>query len=275
MFTRVTGLLIVPLWLASMGWLVAHDVWPGITAEDPPPLRVTEWLETEGREAQFAILNGQRKLGTIWTTYLIDEVSIQREDLIWIEHLPVDIAPLRVVGDSTFTVDGRLDEFTLRLTNDDTNIRLHGERFHADFSFTLEGTGLRKTKTFKLPLTDGGLISGAFNPFFQLTDLRIGRRWRMQVFNPVAAVTGLGDRFIPILLEVTARERIVTPGGEMNCFVVESSNTTAWVDPQGAVQVQEVELPVIGTIRIVREAGLDTRARAKARTASFRRREGK
>ena len=268
MFTRTTGLLIVPLWLASMGWLVAHDVWPGVTAQEPPRVTATDWLKSEGREAQFSIHNGREKLGTIWTTYLIDRASIQREDLIWLERLPVDIAPLRIVGDSTFSVDGRLDEFTLTLRNNNTSLRLHGERFHTDFSFTLEGTGLKKRKTFKLPL-DEGMIAGAFNPFGQLTDLEVGRRWRMQVFNPVAVVTGLGERFLPLLVEVTGRERIITPAGEMDCFIVESSNTKAWVDGHGAVQVQEVQLPVMGKISVVREAEVDAAARTKARTELF------
>ena len=87
----------------------------------------------------------------------------------------------------------------------------------------------------------------------------------------MAAVTGLGDRFIPMLVEVTGEEKIITSEGETDCLVVESPNTRAWVDARGVVRVQEVTLPVVGTLRIVRETDVNTKARAEARTASFRR----
>ncbi len=277
-----------------MSWLVAHDVWPSVTADDPPSVKSTEWIRGEGRESQFTIHDGSRKLGTIWSTYLLntprsggrgsssqgEAFPVQREDIIWLDHLPsvamqmgYDITPLRVISDSTFSTDGQLDEFTLRVASNHTNLRLHGERFHADFSFVLEGPALPR-RVFKLPLSQGGLIADLLNPLTQLPGLRVGQRWRMQVFNPLTAVTGLGERFIPMLVNVTGEERIATPGGEATCFVVESSaagsavvNTTAWVDANGVVLMQEVKLPGLGTIRIVREAQVDKAARMKARRA--------
>ena len=258
MFTRTTGFLIVPLWLAAMGWLVAHDVWPVWTAQDPPRLHGTHWLKGEGKEAQFTIFCDNAPVGTIWTNYLIGGASVQRYDLIWIERFPIGIAPLRVNVDSTFTGQGLLDELSVHLVNSDASVRLHGERFHADFSFTFKSGTIERA--FKIPLAHGEMITGAFNPFAQLTGLRVGQTWWMQVFNPVAALTGVGDRFISMLVEVTGEETIATPQGPQRCLVVESPNAKAWVDAHGAVLVQEMTLPLAGKIRIVREADFDEEA---------------
>ena len=257
----------MPLWLAAMGWLVAHDVWPGVSAEDPPLLQASDWLKSQGRQAQFSIHGGDGRLGTIWTTYLIDPASLQRNDLVWIERFPLAVYPLRMVIDSVFTVDGVLDEFTLELRNNDTAMKLHGERFHADFVFEFRTSAA--TRRFKIPLSEGGMIAGALSPFGQLPDLELGQRWRMQTFNPVAALTGFGDRFIPMLVEVTGREKIVTSAGAVDCLIVEAANARAWVDACGAVQVQEAMLPLVGRIRIVREAGYDDYGRSLARKWSF------
>ena len=271
LFTRATGFLIIPLWLAAMGWLVAHDVWPGLVAQDPPTLKATEWLAREGSRAQLTIENQHGKIGTIWTTYRLDRI-IERTDLIWIDRLPLDITPLRVEVDSLFTVKGVLDEFTLELDNADTHLKLHGERFHSDFSFTFESGPV--FKSFKVPLVDGGIIAGAFNPFAQLTDLHVGQTWRMQVFNPVAALTGFGERFIPLLVSVTGEERIDTGVWAGNCLVVESDNAKAWVDIHGVARLQEMTLPVAGKIRIVRQTGFDEEGRTAARKKRLKRTRG-
>ncbi len=266
MFTRTTGLLVVPLWLAAMGWLVAHDVWPAWTAQEPPLLRPSDWLREEGQQAQFTLYHGGREIGTIWTKY-VGQTSVQRTDVIWIHQFPIPIAPLRLVVTSVFTPDGLLDEFTVALARRGTDINLHGERFHADFSFELRHGPM--TSTFKIPLTGGNLLGGGFNPFGQLTDLRVGQTWRMQVFNPVAALTGVGDRFLSMLVEVTGEETIATPTGYRRCFVVESQSAKAWVDERGAVLIQEMTLPLAGNFRIVLEETFDDRALTRARQETF------
>jgi hypothetical protein len=222
----------------------------------------SDWLKGEGNQAQFTVLYDNDPIGTIWTKYLVGDDSVQRSDLVWIERLPVDIAPLRFMIESVFTPDGFLDEFTCQVRSRDGDARLHGERFHADFSFTFESGPFEEA--FKIPLVDGGIVTGAFNPFNQLTDLSVGQTWRVQVFNPVAALTGVGERFYSMLVAVTGEEKIITPEGERNCLVVEAPNAKAYVDRRGAVFVQEMTLPIAGKIRIVRESGFDEDARGEA-----------
>jgi len=270
MFIRTTGFLIVPLWLVAMGWVFAHDVWPRWTAMEAPPLSVNAWLNEEGRESQYAIFQDNVHVGDLWTTYRIDTQSVQREDILLIEHFSLAIAPLRVISLSQFTGAGKLDEFTLHINNPSLQGELHGERFSEDFSFTFKiGPSPRLERRYKIPLTDGDLISGATNPFAHLSDVRVGQRWRMQVFNPLSAILGVGAQFTSMFVEVTGQESIMVDGAARNCFVIESANAKAWVDENGAVQVQEAVLPLVGTLRMVRQATCDADKRRIAQRRYF------
>ena len=263
MFTRTTGIVIIPLWLAAMSWVVAHDVWPTLTALPAPPLQVNDWLRTEGLRSRYTIDDEFGPMGTVWSEFFVDVESIRREDLIWLDRLPVLRPPVRITVSSVYTGAGELDELTVNAETRDADMRLHGERFHSDFSFQFESGPL--DKAFKIPLTEGRMISGAFHPFTALTNLKFGQRWRMQVVNPIAALTGIGNRFIPMIVEVTGEERLITAEGDRNCLIVESSNARAWVDQHGAVWVQELTLPVLGRLRIVRQGAFDDTARSRAR----------
>lgn len=265
MFTRATGLFIVPVWLAAMGWLGYHDIWPTLIAQEPPRLVPSEWLKQEGKQTQYAIYREGERIGAIWTRYTASEDAVQVNDLIWIGRprsaggsagrLPVSIAPLRATVETVFTPDGLLDEMTVQLENYDAKFKLHGERFHAHFAFNFESGPM--DRAFKIPLSDGATISGAFHPFGQLGHLRVGQSWKMQVYNPIADLIGIGDRFVSVLVSVTGAEPIITSDGKKLCFIVESPASKAWVNGRGEVLVQESTLPVIGKIRIVRESGFD------------------
>lgn len=269
MFDRATGSLIVLFWLATLGWLVAHDMVPGWTAQEPPLLVVSEWLKTHGRQVQYAIEAPSGRVGTIWSTHRIDEFSVQRDDVIWIDQIPglPDLGPLRISAISSFRSDGRLDEITFKISGNQLSIRLHGERFHSDFSFELSSGPLRRT--FKIPLEKAGALSGALNPFGQLAGLRVGQRWRMQAFNPLAAVTGIGREFIPMLVEVTGEEEIRTIDGMKMCKIVECEGVLAWVDEHGQIEKQQITLPVGGMLQIRRERFSGSALRA-ARRHTFR-----
>lgn len=246
--------VIVVFWLAAMSWLVARDLWPAWTAQSPPLLKISDRIEKEGHRGQSGLYDRLGRVGTIWTVYRPGENRVVREDIVRIDRFSLPIAPLALTVNSVFTADGLLDEFTVRIVKDRLNMRLHGERFHADFSFEFD-IGRHRAHTFKLPLSEAGLITSGFNPLASLSDLHVGQKWRMQVFNPLSAVLGVGDRFIPMIVEVTGEETINTMDGPTRCLVVESNTgTRAWVSPDGIVYRQTAVLPVGGGLSIVREA---------------------
>lgn len=256
-----------------MAWLVARDVWPAWRADDPPRVRPGDWIEEADRHAQFTVADEFGPIGTIWTRAVVDRDSLQRYDTILLDELRMSggvplaaIGPLKLTVDSTFSAEGLLDEFTATVESPIVEkMRLHGERFYADFSFTFSAGSEAREQAFKMPLVDGGLIGGALSPFASLSGLRVGRSWRMQVFNPIAALTGAGDRFLPVLMTVTGREALPVGNGRRNCYVIESPNTKVWVDERGSVLRQETALPLVGRILITREDTYDEDAHAAAR----------
>jgi hypothetical protein len=256
-----------------MIWLFAHDVWPRWTAKNPPVLKATDWLRTEGRQSQYDLEDEFGRFGSVWTEYQLDQAAMSRSDLIWIFRAPpllAGFAPVRIHVDSTYTGAGVLDEITMRVETPQADVELHGERFHSGYSFKLDSGPIERT--LKVPITSGGAITSAFNPLGALTNLHVGDRWNMQIVNPIATVTGIGDPFIPLLIEVTGEERLKLPDGERNCTIVEAKGVKAWIDPNGAVQKQELLLPVIGKLTIVRRAEFDEHQRSQARSASMSRR---
>lgn len=254
MIHRLTTILIVVFWLAAMSWLIARDVWPAWTAQTPPLIKITDRLQKEGNRSQSGIFDRHGRAGTIWTIYKPEPQRLVREDIVRIDRFALPIAPLTLAAESVFTADGLLDEFTVRIVRRSVEIvTLHGERFHADFSFEIDSV-YGRNHTFKLPLNESALIASGFNPLAGLSDLHVGQTWRMQVFNPVSAVLGVGDRFIPLLVEVTGEETINTMDGPTACLLVETNTgTRAWVSPDGIVHRQSAILPVGGTLTIVRE----------------------
>jgi hypothetical protein len=66
MLLRVGGFVIVLFWAASMTWLVWHDVWPVLTAGDPPDVMVG--AGPAGSGWQVGIYNKyDQRIGTAWS----------------------------------------------------------------------------------------------------------------------------------------------------------------------------------------------------------------
>jgi len=254
---RLLTPIIMASWLASTGWLIAHDVLPSWRAGNAPSRLDRERIADEdARRVQMAIFDpDRRRVGTLWTVYVPGPESISRFDRVVLDGFAGAVPPLRVEGTSVFDAAGRLDEFTVRLTAPGVNrdIRLHGERFPGHFAFEFD-RGWGAVPTFKLDESDANVLADAFNPLAQTPELEVGRSWVVQVFNPISALLGRGDRFTPVLVQVTGRERIATAQGVVECFRVDAGKAVAWVDARGTVQRQEITLPLLPRLTIERES---------------------
>jgi len=258
---RAAGVAIVLFWAASMSWLVWHDVWPVLSAGEPP--KASACPEAGRSEYQVGLLNKYgHRLGTIWSTYEVVSTQPERTDVIHLHGFPILPSALIEIQ-SRFTRDGELDEFDLELTGLEQPIKVHGERFASVYGFSAQ-VGLWH-ETFKVNAADAGLIGAVFQPFASLPGLHVGQTWRMQVVNPLALVTGFGPEFTPIVVKVTERQTMTTTDGrEVDCLVVEAPGVRAWVQDNGLVVRQEVELPVGGTI-VLRDEPYDEEALRHAR----------
>lgn len=248
MLARSIGFGIVLFWAVATSWLVWRDVLPAWTAQDPPKVVAAEWVKRYGREAQFGVFDTDgRRIGGIWTRYTSGSTT-DREDDIYLDDCPL-LGPTHIHVKSVFDVEGQLDEIDIEVLGHWNPIRIHGERFPSQFAIRIDA-GLTK-QVFKIDLARAGTFSDMFRPFDAMPNLRVGQSWRMQVFNPLAAVTGIGHRFIPMLVRVVGREMLRLNGELKDCLIVESTNVKAWVDRRsGVVLIQEVTLPVGGTYTV-------------------------
>jgi hypothetical protein len=262
MVNRLAGFAIILFWCIAMSWLLWHDVAPAWTAQDPPKVVAADWVNQYGHEAQFGIYNAQgRNVGTIWTIYNTGSTT-DRRDHIYLHDFPI-LGAAYIDIESTFGVEGMLDEIDIALLGSWGSIRIHGERYPSQFAFRVDFGVMNQV--FKIDSAWAGIFSDMFRPFDTMPTLEVGQAWRMQVFNPFAAITGVGDPFIPMVVRVVGREVIEVDGQATDCLIVEAPNARAWVDRRsGVVVVQEVELP-IGGKHTVRYEPYDEDARLRAK----------
>ncbi len=252
MATRVIIIGIVLLWILSMSWLVAHDVVPAWTARQVPKFVAVDLLKEETLYSQARIENKYgHRLGTVWSQHRRTTVGLTRMDVIWLDKFPM--APvLRIEINSDFTKEGDLDTFELRVYGAGEKVELVGERFSGHLAFELKA-GTRKIHRLKVDAASVGTVADVFRPFPNLPAVEVGQSWRMHVVNPLAAVTGIGTKLIPMLVKVTHKESIVTDDGPVECFVLDTGQARAWVDDEGVVLRQEMNLPIGGQLSIVAE----------------------
>ncbi len=254
MLHKWIGFTIVMGWAIATSWLVWHDIVPGWTAQDPPRVVASDWVNRYGRQSHFGIYNQRgERIGGIWTRYT-SAASTDRIDEIYINDMRT-IGAICVHIKSIFDLAGKLDEVDMNVLSaaaDIAPIRIHGERFPSQFAFRLDAGAVKHV--FKVDLAMAGTFSATFRPFDAMPNLTVGQSWRMQVFNPIAALTGFGDEFIPMVVKVVGREPVRTGGALHDCLIIESSGLKGWVDrTSGVVLLQEISVPLGGTYTIKNE----------------------
>lgn len=272
MISRITTTGIIGFWLVMMGWLTWHDLWPAWSAQEPPRVPFTTLTEEDCRGTQVGLYNehGER-MGTAWTTFQRTPPVLLREDCLFLRRFP-GLSRTRIDLDSTFDADGVLDSLEVTVHGRGVPLQLTGERFPREYAFELK-IGAETARTFKIPLARAGSFGALFRPFASLPDLRVGQTWRMQILNPLAIISGMGDPFLPLLVRVTGRETLFRHGQPIDCFVVEAGGSRAWVGPDGKVYEQSVELPVGGRL-VVRDEPFDAEALRRAKRIGFTKHSG-
>jgi hypothetical protein len=242
---------IILFWTAATAWLIQHDLLPALTARDVPRFSAADWRDAN-RQAQARIEDKTgRRVGTVWSTHTASAAGLTRQDVFFIERLSV-LPMFRIEVNSDFTPAGQLDTFNLKLFGANERVELEGEDISGNLAFRLQ-VGARE-QLFKVDAGAVGMISDVFRPFPTLPQIEVGQSWRMHVVNPLAAVTGIGSKLIPMIVTVKSREQLLQPGGSVECFVIEADRgARAWVDGQGNVLRQEVEAPIGGRLAIVAE----------------------
>ena len=248
MLAKFLNIGIVVLWVASMSVLFVRDILPAWLAGDPPPTLTAAQLDH-----QAGIFDAQgRRIGTNWVQY------ISTHDLLTVKSTTLLIepiagwGPLRIRTWFTFRDQRVLDEFETRIFGAPLPIIVRGENYDPDFPCELTVGDMRYR--WRLDMETSRMLAETFKPFTHLRGLHVGQSWRMRVLDPLAAMTGRGGRIEAVLVRVVGKERIEHRGKATECFRVEAPNLVAFVDAEGEVLRQQVDVPVVGTIVILEEA---------------------
>jgi hypothetical protein len=252
MIQRLLGIGVVLTWLLSMAWLVHHDIISGWLARDVPKFDAGAWLTDDKLNSQARIEDKYgHRVGTVWSMHTRGINGLSRQDVFWLTKVATIPTNVRIEIDSDFTNEGTLDEFHLRVFGLGRRIELEGEDYSGSLAFRLWID--REHQLFKVDASSLGMISDTFRPFPTLPNVEVGQSWRMHAINPLAVISGVGSKLIPMLVKVTGKEFISTPEGPGECGVVKTDRARAWVDAEGVVLRQEMDLPVGGTLSIIAE----------------------
>jgi hypothetical protein len=254
---RLLSIGVFLLWVTAMVSLVVRDVLPGWTAQDPPPITGDHFKLLDEPRQQFGMFNGQnRRLGTAWSDVQVTSGATSVYGTVVLDGLTF-IPRVRINTTTSFDTTGALETFDMQVLGVlDQKIVVQGERRGIYFPVVMQFGPIRRE--VNLDFSASRMIGESLRPFGYLPTLRVGQSWRMQILDPVAAVmTGRTD-FKSVVATVTGKETIRHPtqeGETVDCFVVETSPTRskAWVDANGTVFRQEVEMPGLGRVVLMKE----------------------
>lgn len=254
---RLLGVGVILLWATAMVSVFIRDVLPGWTAQDPPHITREQFKLLDEPKQQFRIVNEQgRRLGTAWSEVTLSNGAAGVHGTAVLDGLPM-LPTIRIDTSTDFDSSGAIDTFDMSVLGVlDQKISVHGERRGIYFPVEMQFGPIRRE--VNLDYSASRLIGDSLHPFAYLPTLRVGQSWRMQTLDPVAAIMRGRTDFRSVIATVVGKETIPHPtlaDQTVECFVVETSPTRskAWVDARGQVFRQEVELPGLGRIALVKE----------------------
>jgi len=274
MLNRWVGILSAFCMLLANGAIIWRDILPDWLAGDPPPNEALLLSPGEKRFAQVGIYDDDdRTIGKSWTLShrvgVGGSVNVKTTTVLEPLHLAGGIATPRVRVETSVTYrfnETTVDELEFRMFGLGLPVSLHAEAMPSGEFPCQWQVGSERHKFVldsRVPVALGDVI----RPFDRLPNLYVGRRWRLDLLDPLTQIfpqlrnTPLAPESVSI--HVTDRTTISHAGDDVEVFVVEGGGATAWVAPDGRVLRQEVQLPLLGRLILLDEP-YDDAARRKA-----------
>ncbi len=213
-----------------------------------PPVQVPVGGEKKPVRMQF-VIDSQRwgRIGQSWSEFWrIQSGAVARSTTL----LTAGPFGKRVRVDSSLGFDARdqLDELKVWVHGLPAPVEIEAASYGQDFPCII--TIGKQRHEFALRQDMASAFAEVFRPFVFLKGLRVGQTWRIASINPLGCLWGEDPTPEPIVARVTRRETVDYMGRKTECFRVETKGAVAWVDDQGRVLLQQVDLPVLGKVSI-------------------------
>ncbi len=264
MLNRWIGILSLLFMLSVNGALVWKVYLPQWLAGAPPKTDAELLRSGQERRVQHGIFGpGGYEVGRGWTVAHKYGQTLDFRSLVVIEHLrlPHNLGhtvplPLSLEMRITYETPAYPDQLEIQFRGLPMPLIVRGEYFSGDFP--CEWKLGQMEGAFLLDSQQISTLGDVIRPFDRLPGLYEGMSWEVRLFDPLSQVLpGLGWRpsVEAILVHVTRSEVIKHPhtGADVEVFVVEAPEARAWVAHDGRVLLQEVDLPIVGTLTLVDE----------------------
>lgn len=252
---RIITLLVTLFWLVAMAELVRVEILPQMLADSVPPVHVS----TDQR-LQYGIYMGEQRIGTSWTELLRVPDGVQNDSRTVLQDLGslpllrdlVSGGVLRLESSSLYE-HGELVRLEINVRGLPEPIRLTGERMAGQFPVRITAGRLFAPFEISFSGQDAAAVTDVLRPISQLSDLYVGKSWRVKSFDLLASLRARKAKFSSVLFKVTAFEQITLQGRQVRCFRLETpaaGGFVAWVDASGLLVRQEISLGSANSVRL-------------------------
>jgi hypothetical protein len=218
---------IVAFWLATMGWLFHHDLWPRLRPGEPPPYTIDLGDEASEQKIYWSIFKGGEDKGyaQTWVKYH------GRDDTFEVAGVAKLFAVTKSVGAPEWEVESmyrvnregelrelravvsaRIPSWLLELFPQHAGAGGKGDvpqvkgqiigqvrdhQFHP--SLEISGQGMTWRPDLKpVPVSSRGSVLNTLQPLNKMRGLRPGQHWRMPLVDPVKdALLAVADQMLP------------------------------------------------------------------------------
>lgn len=263
MVNRWIGIVLAGLMLLANAGLFVRDVLPHWVPNDVPPNAAQMLSPGDERGVQVGIYTDDGvRIGTSWTTsqrkVAGEFVGVSTITVFGPVALPaVTIPRLRINADLILrTSTQRVDEVAFKIFGVDVPIQLRCEAMPTG-EFPCHWNVGPQSGDLVLDAELPAMLGDVIRPFDRLPNLYVGQTWRLKLVDPLKALLpqleSTGIDIEPLVFRVTRRETIRWAGREVEVFVVDGGETRAYVDDEGRVLRQEVNLPLLGRLVLIDE----------------------
>ncbi|MFO0837041.1 MAG: hypothetical protein U1D55_00820 [Phycisphaerae bacterium] len=258
MVNRWFGICSAALMVLANTALVLRDMVPEWLAGNPPESAALHLQPDQEFRQQNGIFNAAgTRIGTIWSVSSSSGtfVGVRSWALIEPLQLPPNITTprMRITTQVTYCLDGRVESLLMTVEGFGMLIRLNGN-LHPPDMFPCEWQLGDRDGKFMLDAAETRALGSVIRPFESLAGLDVGQSWRVKLINPFTRLLpgfrGPDVSTSSVLVRVTAREWIEHSTGRVEAFRVETNSVRAWVNDDGRVLRQEIELPVFEKLRL-------------------------